>query len=436
MKRSKKANHVHQLQVSLSGKPVGKLGLSKDGTILFQYLQSWINAEFGLSTFMSFDSKPQAAKGLLFRGLHGVFADSLPDGWGLFLMDREFKKQLDWNPNEVTPLDRLAYIGSRGMGALEYAPIYEQETIEDKIDLGLLASSVDEVLKGKEQDVLRQLIIQGGSPGGARPKVTIARSNISDVCLSGFETLPEDYSHWIVKFRSEDDPKDMGRIERAYAEMAESAGVEMPYSELITVSHGKNTDDFFAVERFDRYGKNGKVHVHSLSGLMYADFRSPCMDYDSILQAVRTVTKDHSQVVNAFRLMVFNVLAHNKDDHVKNFAFVYEKNKGWKLSPAFDLTHSQGVRNQHTSAISGSGNPNIDDVLKIGKKHSIANALRIVGEVRNAVSKWPSIAKELGVSKKLVTEIKKSILDIDSKFTEAPKFEFQKTDGHDNNSKP
>jgi serine/threonine-protein kinase HipA len=250
--------------------------------------------------------------------------------------------------------------------------------------------------------------------------VTIARSKVCEICLSGFETLPDDYSHWLVKFHSQDDPKDMGRIEQAYAQMAGKAGIVMPHSELITVRQGKQKDDFFAVERFDRYGNNGKVHTHSLAGLLYADFRTPCMDYDGVFKIVRMVTNDHSQVVNAFRLMVFNVLAHNKDDHVKNFAFVHEKPKGWQLSPAFDLTFSTGVGNQHTTAINGAGEPNLADVLKIGKNHAIADALKIVDEVRFAVSNWTPIAKDWGVSKKSTSQIQDALARIDTSLSRVP----------------
>jgi serine/threonine-protein kinase HipA len=283
-------------------------------------------------------------------------------------------------------------------------------------------------LEGKDDEVLRQLIIQGGSPGGARPKVTVARSNISDICLSGFDTLPDDYSHWIVKFRSKTDPKDMGRIELTYANMAGRSGVDMPYTQLIKVQHGKNVDDFFAVERFDRFGKNGKLHIHSLAGMMYANFRTPCMDYDEVLRATLSITKDKSQVEKAFRLMVFNVLTHNKDDHVKNFSFLYDIDVNeWKLSPGFDLTFSHGLGNEHTTAIAGSGNPNLESVLKIAKSHAIKNANEIIGEVRYGISQWTALAKQNGVSRKNMQEMKEIFAGIDSKFDSIPYCEHQPT---------
>lgn len=428
MKNISSSKHVRQLSVALGGTLVGSISLANDGKIWFEYLPEWVANGFNLSRFMGFDSKAQLAKDVLFGGLHGVFANSLPDGWGLLLMDREFKRRFNWDPHAITPLDRLAYIGARGMGALEYAPIYEQDAFSNQVDLGELARSVDAVLQGKEGDVLHQLKIQGGSPGGARPKVTIARSKLSEICLSGFEALPDDYTHWLVKFRSPDDPKDMGRIEKAYAEMAGNAGIVMPTTELIAVSQGKQKDDFFAVERFDRYGKNGKMHTHSLAGLLYANFKTPCMDYDGVLRSVRMVTNDYSQVVNAFRLMVFNVLTHNQDDHVKNFVFVHDDLKGWQLSPAFDLTYSTGIGNQHTTAINGAGEPTLGDVLKIGKNHSIYEALKIVGEVRFAVSKWSSMGHKWGASKKSISQIQQACAKIDNGFSQVSLCEFNQDD--------
>jgi serine/threonine-protein kinase HipA len=316
------------------------------------------------------------------------------------------------------------------MGALEYAPIYKPEPFSDRVDLQALVKAVDAVLQGKEEDVLNQLRIQGGSPGGARPKVTIARSNRSDICLSGFDILPDDYSHWLVKFRSQDDPKDMGRIEQAYAEMARDAGVAIPHTELMRVSQGNEEDVFFAVQRFDRYGKSAKRHTHSLAGLLYANFRAPCMDYEGVLRGVRLVTGDHSQVTRAFRLMVFNVLAHNQDDHVKNFAFVVDEAKGWQLSPAFDLTYSVGMGGQHTTAVNGAGEPALEDVLKLGHNHAIDGALKIVGQVRHAVSKWPTTAQKWGVSEASTGLIQKSFTSIDEKFKRASLCEYISIDSN------
>lgn len=411
------AQHINKLNVDFGGHRVGVLACGEDKRIWFEYDRDWLASGFSLAPrTMAFEAGAQLAKGDVFGGLHGAFSDSLPDGWGLLLMDREFKRRFDWDPREIAPLDRLAYIGSRAMGALEYAPVYEQAPISNEVDLSALAKSAEAVLQGREGDVLGQLRIQGGSPGGARPKVTVARSASSPLCLSGFQALPEGYSHWIVKFRSPEDPVDMGRIERAYADMAALSGILMPGTNLVAVGNGGEREDYFAVERFDRFGRDGKRHVLSLGGLLYADFRLPCMDYDAVLATVGALTQDRSQVEQAFRLMTFNVLAHNKDDHVKNFAFVHHGQAGWKLSPAFDLTFSAGMGGEHMTAIGGQGNPAIEHVLKVGGKHRIANAARIVGEVRDAVAQWPALAKKWEVIADSASAIQKALAKIDKRF--------------------
>lgn len=402
--------HIDKLGIYCNGKKVGELSQGERKQIWFQYDPKWISDGFDLSPkSLNFDLKPQLAKGSEFEGLHGVFADSLPDGWGLLLMDREFKRRFNWSPYEITPIDRLAYIGSRAMGALEYKPIYEQEPIPSEVDLRTLSQSVDAVLLGQESDILQQLIIQGGSPGGARPKVTIARSRTTSICMSGFQELSGDYAHWIVKFRSKEDPIDMGKIEYTYSKIAKLAGVEMPNTEIISITKGKNREDYFAVERFDRYNQNNKRHTISLAGLLYANYRTPCMDYDGVLTAVRGLTKNQGQIERAFRLMVFNILAHNKDDHVKNFAFTWNANDEWKLSPAFDLTFSTGMSGEHTTAINGQGNPSIKHVLAIAQKHQIKNAREIIKQVQNATKQWEKFATEYDVTHKSISFIQKEI---------------------------
>lgn len=408
--------HIQKLAVSFDGRPVGTLALENGTRIWFAYDPRWVQDGFNLSPLtMAFTATPQLARDPLFEGLHGAFNDSLPDGWGLLLMDRELKRRFDWSRHEITPMDRLAYMGARGMGSLEYAPVYEQGVLHDEVDLGALARSVDAVLEGSEEDVLSALRIQGGSPGGARPKVAIARSSASPVCLSGFHVLPSGFEHWIVKFRSKEDARDMGRAEMAYAEMARRAGILMPPTDLISVPYRKGAEDYFAVRRFDRDG-NTKHHVLSLASAVYANFRMPCMDYEGVLQATSLLTKNAEELERAFRLMVFNVLAHNKDDHVKNFAFVNERSD-WRLSPAFDLTFSSGMGGEHTTAISGHGNPGLEEVLKVGRRFHLKRAEEIVGEVRHAVSQWRPIAIKWRVSVKTISEIQKALAAIDQRFS-------------------
>lgn len=407
--------HVDRLKVMFGTSHVGTLASADRGQLFFEYTPEWLSTGFDLAPrSLAFNAVLQKAKDPLFDGLHGVFNDSLPDGWGLLLMDREFNKRLGWSRHQVTPLDRLAYMGSRAMGALSYEPAFDNERIEDTADLSALAASVEAVLSGSTEDVFNQLRIQGGSPGGARPKVTVALSDTSAVCLSGFHHIPEGYQHWMVKFRSKEDPQDMGRLEKTYADMARIAGLVMPPTALLQVQVGTTTEHYFAVRRFDRQA-NERRHMVTMAGLYYADFRTPCLDYKDILGATSVLTKDARQVERAFRLMTFNVLTHNKDDHAKNFTFVYGNN-GWELSPAYDLTFSQGMGGEHTTAIAGSGNPDRDKLMDIASAFRVDAGVTVIEEVRHAVAKWPTLARENGVSRHTLLAVGNALENIDRRF--------------------
>lgn len=401
--------HVEQLQVLFAGKLVGLLTF-RNRQYWFQYDAHWLQNGFDLAPQMlTFNSTPQVARSAVFQGLHGVFYDSLPDGWGLLLMDRFFKRQYGWDPHEITSLDRLAYMGKRAMGALEYEPVMAMDLATEEIHLDKLVEEAEKVLSGQSKDVLNQLRILGGSPGGARPKVVLALANESDNCLAGQAKLPVGYAHWLVKFHSAMDTADMGCIEKAYAEMAEQAGIEMPPSRLIQVTHAdKHQDQLFAVKRFDREG-NVKRHMLTLSGYLYADFRLPAVDYNALLSATAVLTKDMREVERAFRLMVFNVAVHNKDDHAKNFAFVSDLSGCWRLAPGYDLTFSSGMNNEHTTSINGSGNPALQDILAVAAGQGIEKGEQIVADVLAAVSKWKSIAKKYQVTASSIERIAKAL---------------------------
>ena len=397
-----KAKHATLLDVLLDGRAVGRLAKDPNerGSIWFEYAPQWIKSGYALSPFPPFDLRAGAFKPLskVFEGLHGVFNDSLPDGWGLLLMDRALKKSLDWERHAIEPLDRLAYIANRAMGALEFRPAMERGQADAAVSLESLAESALRVQEGSADVALAAIYIHGGSPGGARPKVTVAIERGSDQCMSGFGPIPDNFDHWIVKFRAHDaDPPSMGRIELAYARMAAAAKIDMPPTRLLSVKVRGKREDFFAVQRFDREG-NAKKHVISLGGMLEASHRMPSMDYVDLLKATLMATKDAREVDKAFRLMVFNVLAHNKDDHVKNFAFVRHAS-GWALSKAFDLTFSAGMSGQHTTSINGEGLPGLEAVAKVARDMQIKDWRDTMAEVFAAVQAWETFATEQKVPK-------------------------------------
>ena len=399
-------HHTLKLSVLMAGEAVGTLAQDERGQLWFEYDAGWVKNGFALSPMPSFALKLGAFRATrnTFEGLHGVFNDALPDGWGLLLMDRALKQARNWAPHDITPLDRLAYMGARGMGALEFKPLLAPDQSAGAPVLDSLAEQAVLAQEGDANELLGALYVHGGSPGGARPKITVAMFADdaaayieSPPLLSGFETIPENYDHWMVKFRSSTaDPLCMGRVEMAFAQMAKAAGVDMSPSRLIAATVRGVHEDFFAVKRFDRI-KNKKLHVISLGGMLDASHREPCLDYTELLKAVHFATKNIQDVERAFRCMVFNVLAHNKDDHVKNFAFLFN-GKHWQLAPAFDLTFSGGVGNQHTTAVAGQGNPTLSAIQQVAKGAGIKQADLVIDQVFAAVAQWPRFASEQEVT--------------------------------------
>jgi serine/threonine-protein kinase HipA len=338
--------------------------------------------------------------------LFGVFDDSLPDGWGLLLMDRHFMRQ-GLAPEAISPLDRLAYLGSRTMGALTYHPPAQQEERDRQLlNLHTMARESYRVMAGKSDHILSQLLRAGGSPGGARPKVLVGLRG--DEMISGEDALPEGYAPWMVKFHSSREASEEGCVEYAYALMAKAAGILMPPIRLFETHEGER---FFGVERFDRQG-NRRRHVHSFGNLIHANFRIPGCDYEQLLKVTRILTKNHADVVAAFRLMVFNVLAHNRDDHVKNFAFVMDAEGAWALSPAYDLTFTQGPGGEHTMTVGGEGRePGRQHMLGLAEKAGIANreAADVIETISGVVAEWKRFFHEAGVGRGMGGKIDKAI---------------------------
>jgi serine/threonine-protein kinase HipA len=232
--------------------------------------------------------------------------------------------------------------------------------------------------------------------------------------------LPNGYSHWIVKFRNDSrhedgDPMDIGRLEMAYADMARAAGLQLPKTHLIELTVNKKQEAFFAVQRFDR-DVSRKIHFLSLAGYAYANHRVPCLDYSSgVLAATKKITKSDKEVEKAFRLMLFNVLAHNKDDHSKNFAYLLDPNSrgAWHLAPAYDLTFNTGMANHHTTSINGSGNPGFADLKTVATERKVSNWRRVLDDVRGAVARWPEFASNYGMTKTRTKAIQGELNAID-----------------------
>jgi len=369
---------------------MGRLAL-KDRKIFFEYNAEFLKTGLELSPF-KLPLKPGVipCEDRLFDGLFGVFNDSLPDGWGRLLLDRKLMR-LGIHLGELSPLDRLYYIGSRGMGALLYEPEVEGLIPPQHEDLDAVADEIVQFQENDDDRFVDDLLSLNGSSAGARPKILVS--------------LGKD--NWMIKFRSSIDPKDIGPIEYAYHLMAMAANLDVPEARLFPSKSGFG---YFGVQRFDRTaGKH--VHMHTACGLLHVDYRIPSLDYETIMKATLWLTKDTRKCEKQFRVAVFNVLTHNRDDHAKNFSFLMDENGSWHVSPSYDLTFSSGPAGEHCTVIMGEGkNPNLSHLLILADVGDIKRqkALSIIDEVQNAVSKWDTFAKDADVTKASYSRIQRA----------------------------
>ncbi len=352
---------INVVEVLWQGKLVGRLALTKDGLCAFEYSAEYLHNEVSISPFeLPLRNGVTIAKPRPFDGGFGVFDDCLPDGWGLLVLDRYLQKQ-GINPHSLTLLDRLALVGSTGRGALEFRPDYSVACEQEYADFEQLALEAERILSSDEYEGsgIDEFQYRGGSPGGARPKIF----------------TKYDGKEWLVKFRAQGDSKDIGQKEYRYSLLAKQCGVEMPETRLFE-------DRYFGVERFDRTS-DGKLHVVSVAGLIGADYRLPSIDYLHIFQICASLTHSIAEMWKIYRLMVFNYLIENKDDHAKNFAFIC-RDVEWHFAPAYDLLPSSGINGYRTTSINDSIMPVKEDLFAVAEKAGLnkKEAMEIFEEIR------------------------------------------------------
>lgn len=364
-------NSYKSLQVFYNDILVGVLAKTPDNLVAFEYDDNWILNGFSISPFsLPLMKKVFIPKYEPFGGLFGIFNDSLPDGWGRLLVDRLFLKE-KINPDEIDNLNRLAVVQDSGMGALTYKPEHKFELHQNNNDLDKLSTECQNILSANFSENLDELFTLGGSSGGARPKILT-------------EINGED---WIIKFPSSIDEKNVGEQEYNYSICAKECGIDMPETRLF---ESKICSGYFGVKRFDR--KDGKkVHMVSASGLLETSHRLPNLDYNILMKLTLELTKNYQDVEKLFRLMCFNVFAHNRDDHSKNFSYLFDfDKKEWHLSPAYDLTYSSSVNGEHATTVDGEGkNPSEKNILAVAKKIDIKErtAKDIMQEVKSKTQK-------------------------------------------------
>ncbi len=343
-----------------------------------------------------------------FLGLPGLIADALPDGWGMLLMDRAFSRG-GRRAADISPLDRLAFIGERAMGALSFEPADPVALEMEDIRLLRLAEEVKLVLADTSAEpALRHLLLLGGSPQGARPKVLVDFDPATGRISSG---KPAPGAHpWLVKFPSREEHRDACALEELYARLARFCGLDMPESRFFDLDGGHSA---FGVRRFDREGIL-RAPLLSLSALLHVDHRLPSLDYETLLRATRRLTGDEREVAKAFERCVLNVLLHNRDDHSRNFAFRLSRERRWNLAPLFDLTYCEGPGGEHQTTVVGEGRaPGRRHLLEVARRGGLGlrQAEAIIDRLIAGVADLPRFATELPIRKRRLAEVLRALAE-------------------------
>ncbi|HEX9614071.1 MAG TPA: type II toxin-antitoxin system HipA family toxin, partial [Bacteroidota bacterium] len=355
-----------------------------------------------------------------FLTLPGVLADSLPDRFGNALIDA-WLAQSGRSKADFTPVERLCYVGSRGMGALEFKPsIVPQARQSVPIEVARLTELAQKILDEREnlnvsfkdREAVNTIFRIGTSAGGARPKALIAWNRKTNEVRSGQVPPPEGFEPWILKFDGvKDEPigdsQGYGRIEYAYNKMALDAGITMMECRLFEEGGRAH----FMTRRFDRSDDNQKLHMQSLCGLAHLDYRlAGSYGYEQAFSIIAQLNLGHPALAEMFRRMVFNVVSRNQDDHTRNIAFLMDQNGPWRLSPAFDMIWAYNPSgtwtNQHQMSIQGKrDNFKRSDLLEVGKQFGIKDANSIVDKIVGVVERWPTYAADARVPRERIDMI-------------------------------
>ncbi len=413
--------------VRLWGTQIGAVSLEDDRTVAaFQYDPGFLASGIELSPLrMPLARQPYAFPGLnpeAFHGLPGLLADSLPDKFGNAVIDAWLASQ-GRRPEEFNAVERLCYIGRRGMGALEFAPARGPRVSHGReIDVDALVELASRILADREsfatsladgidqEAALRDILTVGTSAGGARAKAVIAYNPQTKAVRSGQIDAGPGFEYWILKFdgvsnnrdRDLEDPQGYGAIEYAYSRMAQHAGIQMSECRILE-EHGRR---HFMTRRFDRTEDGERLHMQSLAALAHFDFNDPlAYSYEQAFDVVRRLGLDMNAIEQLFRRMAFNIVARNQDDHVKNIAFLMDRRGRWSLSPAYDVIYaynpSGGWTSRHQMSMNGKREDFTEadfsacaDTAGMSRRHAMA----ILDHVHDAVVQWPTFAEEAGVA--------------------------------------
>ncbi|MDB4409204.1 type II toxin-antitoxin system HipA family toxin [Gammaproteobacteria bacterium] len=422
--------------VSLWGEQVGAVAwLDERSCAAFEYEPAFLKRGLNISPLHMGLDEAASGTGIFsfpalvndtFLGLPGLLADALPDKFGNSIIDAWLARN-GRDSNSFSPVERLCYIGRRGMGALEFSPPVNQRFNKSvPIEVAELVTLAQDVMSQRvaldagfssdEQgnaEAIMDILRVGTSAGGARPKAVIAMNDAGKV-VSGQADVPAGYDYWLLKFDGVSDlelgaPRGYGRIEYAYHLMARAAGIDMMECRLLE-EHGRA---HFLTRRFDRVA-DSKIHMQTLCGLAHYDFnRAGAYGYEQAFAVMRQLHLSKAEAIQQYRRMIFNVLARNQDDHTKNIAYLMGPDGEWRLSPAYDLTYSHNPAgmwtNQHQMSINGKRDHfTRQDLLAVGESNSVPRPGNIIDEVAEAVSQWPDYARDSGVEESVMEEIRRN----------------------------
>lgn len=364
-----------------------------------------------------------------FKGLPGLLADSLPDKYGNQLINVWLAQQ-GRPQNSMNPVEKLCFIGTRGMGALEFEPAqFSEPQRAFQVEVDSLVDIARSMLNKREDfetnigeddaQAIQKILRIGTSAGGARPKAVIAYNEKTGEVKSGQAKAPNGFEHWLIKLDgvSEEqlgDTQGWGRVEMAYYNMAQDCGIEMMPSKLLE----ENDRAHFMTKRFDREGSKTKHHIQTWCAIRHVDFNDVLSySYEQLFQTMRELRLTYPEAEQMFRRMVFNVLAKNCDDHTKNFSFRLKQGEKWELAPAYDLCHayrpgSQWV-SQHSLSVNGKRKGiSRDDLLEVGRAMNIKKAAAIINEINEVVGTWNYYADEVGVNERLRDRIASTLVNL------------------------
>ncbi len=372
-------------------------------------------------------SFPDLVRNTTFKGLPGLLADVMPDKYGNQLINA-WLAQNGRPENSLNPVELLCFIGTRGMGALEFEPVnFKSNQTAFTIEMDNLVKITQEVVNNRqefetnlnhdEQKALLDILKIGTSAGGARPKAIIAYNEKTGVIKSGQAKAPKGFNHWLIKLDGVSDSQfgastGYGRVEMAYYLMAKACEIEMTECKLLE----ENGRAHFMTQRFDRENGYIKHHIQTFCAMQHFDFNNVnSYSYEQLFQTMRLLRLPYPQAEQMFRRMVFNVLARNCDDHTKNFAFRLRENHDWELTPAYDICHAyrpgSAWVSQHALSINGKRNAiTQEDLLIVAKSMNIKKATEIIHQTSETVKNWTKFAEETKVEPKLKEAIKSTLI--------------------------